>query len=249
MISAVVIAKNEEKNIESCLESVKWCDEVIVIDDNSTDKTLEIAKNCNAKIYTHSLNNNFSSQRNYGLSKAKNEWVFFVDADEVVPDALAYEISNAIYSTDQNLRPYNGFYIKRTDFIWGKELKHGETGNIKLLRLARKTKGEWFGAAHERWKVKGLIGKLNNSLKHYPHKTVAEFIKEINYYTDLRASEIKVKNKFFITISVLLYPLGKFIFGYLFKAGFMDGTQGLIFAVIMSFHSFLVRGKLWLLQK
>jgi glycosyltransferase involved in cell wall biosynthesis len=137
MISAVILTKNEEQNIGKCLESVKWCDEIIIVDDKSSDKTIDIAKEYHAKAYSHGLSNNFSAQRNFGLSKAKNEWVLFVDSDEIVSDALAFEIPNAIGLTDQNSRNFNGFYIKRTDFMWGKQLKHGEA-TIKLLRLGRK---------------------------------------------------------------------------------------------------------------
>lgn len=249
MISVVILTKNEEQNIEKCILSVKWCDEIIVVDDNSTDKTMEIAKKYKTRIYSHPLNNDFSSQRNFGQSHAKNEWILFVDADEIVPDALAYEISNAIQLKDQNLRDFSGFYIKRSDFMWGKQLKYGETGNIKLLRLGKKGFGVWIGAAHEKWQIEGSIGKLTNSLLHFPHKTLGEFLEEINFYTDIRANELKNKNTKVFFWSILLYPLGKFIFNYIIKRGFMDGMQGMVFATIMSFHSFLVRGKLWLKNK
>lgn len=246
MISAIILTKNEEQNIKRCLESVKWCDEIIIVDDKSSDKTLEIAKKYKTTIYTNSLNNDFSAQRNFGLSKVKNEWVLFVDADEVISDALAYEISNAIVLKDQNLRNFNGFYIKRSDFIWGRILKYGEAGNIKLLRLGEKGSGIWVGKTHEKWEVEGLIGKLINPILHLPHQTLDEFLKEVNFYTDIRAEELKDKNAKVFFWSILLYPLGKFIVNYIFKRGFMDGIQGLVFAIIMSGHSFLVRGKLWL---
>jgi len=246
MITVIILTKNEEENIGRCLESVKWCDEIIVIDDKSSDRTIEIVRKYKATIYPHPLNNDFSAQRNFGISKAKCEWILYVDSDEVVSDALAYEISNAIGLKDQNLNGFNGFYVSRSDFIWGKRLKYGETGNIKLLRLARKNYGAWEGMAHERWKIKGPIGSLRNPLLHYPHKTLEEFLKEINFYTDIRASELKSKNTKVFFYSILLYPLGKFIVNYFIKRGFMDGIPGLIIATVMSFHSFLTRGKLWL---
>lgn len=246
MITVIILTKNEEQNIEKRIQSVKWCDEIIVVDDNSSDKTIEIAKTCKTTIYQRSLNNNFSAQRNFGLSKAKNEWVLFIDSDEIVSDALAYEISNAVQLKDQDLGPFNGFYIKRLDFMWGKELKYGETGSIKLLRLAKKDAGVWVGMVHEKWKIDGPVGKLINPLKHFPHKNITKFLEEINFYTDIRSKELKSKNIQVFFWSIFLYPFGKFLVNYIFKKGFMDGAQGLVLAIIMSFHSFLVRGKLWL---
>lgn len=246
MISVVIITKNEEKNLKKCLESVKWCDEIIIIDDNSSDKTIEIAKKYKTIIYSHSLNNNFSNQRNFGISKAKNDWILFVDADEIVSDALAYEISNAIQFKDQNLTNFDGFYIKRSDFIWGKQLKYGETGSIMLLRLGKKGSGLWKGMAHEEWRIKGHAGTLMNPLLHFPHETLSEFLKEINFYTDIRVQELKNKKTKAYFLPILAYPLGKFLLNFLFRRGFLDGIHGLVFAIIMSFHSFLVRAKLWL---
>jgi len=246
MISAIILTKNEERNIEKCMESVKWCDERILIDDKSSDRTVELAKKYNAVIYERDLSGDFSAQRNFGILKAKHDWVLFVDSDEVISDALAYEISNAIGLKDENLRDYNGFYLKRVDLIWGKKLEHGESGNIKLLRLGRKGFGKWKGTVHEKWIMKKPVGILVNPILHYPHRTLEEFLREINFYTDIRAEELKNKNIKVSFWSILFYPLGKFINNYLFKRGFMDGMQGLIFAITMSFHSFLVRSKLWL---
>jgi glycosyltransferase involved in cell wall biosynthesis len=246
MISVIILTRNEEKSIEKCIRSVKWCSEIIIIDDNSTDKTVEIARKYKAKIYTHALNRDFSAQRNFGMSKATHEWILFVDADEVVSDALAYEISNAIEFKGQSLKYFNGFYIRRSDFIWGKQLKYGETGSIKLLRLGRKEFGKWKGMAHEKWNIDGPIGILTNPLLHFPHQNLEEFLNKVNFYTDIRAKELKSKNVRVFYWSILLYPLGKFLINYFVKRGSMDGVRGLMVAIIMSFHSFLVRGKLWL---
>ncbi len=243
-ISVVVLAKNEEGNIEQCIKSVLWCDEIILVDDNSLDKTREVARRLGAKIFERDVNKDFSAQRNFGLDKAKNEWVLFVDADERVSPSFRDEI---IQLTNNSINQYSGFYIKRKDFIWGKELKYGETGSIWLLRLAKKSTGHWEGKVHEEWKIKGKVGKLKNPLNHYPHPTVGEFLKEINFYTDLRAKELYMSDIPVYWTSIVLYPLGKFMQNYFLKFGFLDGIRGLIFALMMSFHSFLVRGKLWLL--
>ncbi len=245
MISAIILTKDEEENIGKCLESVKWCDEMIIVDDKSSDRTVEIAKKYKAAVYTNFLDNDFSAQRNFGLSKANNDWVLFVDSDELISDALAYEISNAINLGDQNLPGFNGYYLKRTDFLWGKQLRYGETGNIKFLRLAKKNCGFWEGAAHEKWKIKGRVGSLVNPLLHFPHRTLEEFLKEINFYTDLRAADLYKKKAKVYWWTIIAYPKTKFILNYFIRGGFLDGLPGLVFAIVMSFHSFLVRGKLW----
>jgi glycosyltransferase involved in cell wall biosynthesis len=243
-ISAVVLTKNEENNIKSCLESLKWCDETIVVDDNSTDDTVKIAKELSAKVFLHPLND-FSSQRNFGISKASKEWILFADADERVSDALAFEISNVISNWTSGIAPaYRGFYIPRIDVVWGKELRHGESG-IRLLRLAKRNVGKWEGMVHEEWKVNGKIGTLRNPIAHHPHPTVVEFLKEINFYTTLRAKELYSKKVKTNVLSIISYPLGKFILNYFLNRGFLDGISGLVHALLMSLHSFLVRGKLW----
>jgi glycosyltransferase involved in cell wall biosynthesis len=244
MVSAIVLTKNEEKNIEDCLDTLSWCDEVIVIDDNSIDKTVALAKKKSAQVFIYPLKNNFSQQRNFGLEKAKGDWVLFVDADERVSSALWYEIMEY---TNNAINNYSGFYLKRIDSMWGKFLRYGETGNITLLRLAKKDAGKWEGKVHEKWQIKGNTVVLHNVLSHYPHQTIKDFLKEINYYTDLRAAELfdnKVKVRW---SSIIFYPKAKFILNYFLRLGFLDGLPGLVFALMMSFHSFLVRAKLWLL--
>lgn len=243
-VSAIVLTKNEEVNIGGCLKDLKWCDEVVVVDDNSDDKTVEIAEKTGAKVYSRSLDN-FSNQRNFGLSQANGEWVLFADADERVSEALSFEISNIISSwTDGVENEYKGFYISRIDILWGKELRYGES-NRKLLRLARKNAGKWDGTVHEEWKINGKIGALRNPITHYPHQTVAEFLKEINFYTTLRAKELYGKKIKVNILSIILYPSGKFVLNYFLKKGLLDGVPGLMHAFLMSLHSFLVRGKLW----
>ena len=248
MISAVVIVKNEEKNIIDCLDTLNFCSEIIVIDDNSTDRTSDLVENLNKqneniKIFRRELNNDFSAQRAYGIEKTKNDWIIFVDADERINNELAVEIKERVTLSTK----YGGFLIKRTDFLWGKELKHGDAGNIRLLRLFNKNKGKLKGKVHEVWETKEEVGYLTNSIKHFPHPTISEFLREINFYTDLRANELyalKIKTGFF---RIILYPKAKFIKNYFLKMGFLDGMPGLVHAFLMSFHSFLVRGKLYLL--
>jgi|SRR3989344_2180672 len=245
MISAVVLTKNEEKNIVDCLESILFCDEIIVIDDNSTDRTTELIERFDKeiKIFKRSLAGNFSLQRQFGVEKATNDWILFLDADERITPELAIEIKENL-PTDKNI---GGFLIPRVDFMWGKMLRYGETGNTKLLRLFNKNKGELRGRVHETWVTKESVGVMINSIYHYPHPTISQFLKEINFYTDLRAKELFEQRARANFLSIILYAKGKFIINYFLKRGFLDGTAGFIHAILMSLHSFLVRGKLWLL--
>jgi glycosyltransferase involved in cell wall biosynthesis len=244
MISAVVLTKNEEKNLPQCLESLKWCNEIVVIDDNSTDKTPEIAKKFGAKVFTHLLTNNFAQQRNFALRQAKSEWVLFIDADELVSPELKKEIQE-----ETKTNQYDGFYLKRQDFWGGRSLRHGETARVKLLRLGKRNAGRWEREVHETWEIKGKIGELKNPLWHYPHQTLGEFIEHINFHSTLHAQVLKregVKPSF---LRLIFNPLGKFIQNYFFRLGFLDGTPGIIVALMMSFHSFLARAKLYFLWK
>ena len=243
-LSVIILTKNEEKNIFDCLESVKDADEIIVIDDNSEDRTEDVISTFGKKVktYKRSLLDDFSKQRNFGLSKAKNSWVLFIDADERVPNGLFDEISNEV-----NKDNFDGYLIKRRDVLWDKKLRYGETGNMKLLRLARKNRGEWQGRVHEVWNVNGKIGELNNELIHCPHQTIREFLSEISLYSTIRAGELRQEGVKVSVIDIILYPKVKFFLNYFLRLGFLDGLPGLIVALMMSFHSFLVRGKLWLL--
>lgn len=244
MLSAIILTRNEEQNIVDCIESVSFCDEIIVIDDYSQDRTVELSKREKAHVLKRALKGDFATQRNFGLDQAKGDWVLFIDADERISSALRNEITSLIINRSSLI---NGYSIKRRDNMWGRELRYGETGNIKLLRLAKKNAGRWEGKVHETWRINGEIEELQNSILHYPHPTVVEFLEEINFYTDLREEELYEKGTKSYWWSIILYPKTKFILNYFVKQGFRDGIPGLVFALLMSFHSFLVRGKLWLL--
>lgn len=244
MISAVILTKNEAANIADCLTSLSFCNEILVVDDASTDKTVEIARKFGARVFVHRLENDFSKQRNFALEKAKNDWVLFVDADERVSADLKKEI---IEKTHNRTNHTVGFYVKRYDFLWGQKLSHGEIGSLTFLRLIKKHSGAWEGQVHETLETSGKTETLVHPLLHYPHPTITEFLEAINIYSTMRAEELYKKNVQVGFFDILVYPTGKFIQNYLLRLGFLDKTPGLIFAIIMSLHSFLVRGKLWML--
>lgn len=252
-ISAVVITKDEEKNIEECIKTLKFCDEVIVIDDYSEDKTVEKCQMSNlpagkasVKIYRRKLNRDFASQRNYGLKKAKGKWVLFVDADERVSLSLRSEI---IQIVNNPMVQYSGCYVRRRDYMWGRELKFGETGSLKLLRLAKRNSGKWKRRVHEVWNVTGETFMLKNPLLHYPHPTLRKFISNVNKMSSLHAGANYEEGKRASILHILIWPKGKFVQNYFLKLGVLDGIQGFLVAAMMSFHSYLAWGKQWFLQK
>jgi len=244
-ISAVILTKNEERNIKRCLLSVAFCDEVLVVDDNSIDKTVSLARKAGARVLGHLLKGNYARQKNWALTKAKNHWVLFVDADEVVSKELKKEISKRV-SEDTDV---NGYLIKRRDFLFGKPLKYGEVGGVSFVKLARRGKGIWKRSVHEQWQIKGEVGSLTNYLYHFPHQTLEEFSEHVNFQSTLHAGANLKEGKSANFLKIIFFPIGKFISGYLFKLGFLDGYPGLVLAGMMSIHSFLSWIKLWQLQK
>lgn len=243
MISAVILTKNEERSIEKCLESLGFCEEIVIIDDFSSDRTLDISKKFNVKFYQSKLKS-FSEQRNLGLLKAKNKWVLFIDADELVSKKLREEIEKTV-THDK----FDGYFIKRNDKFLGHDMKYGDLGNVWLMRLVKKEKSKWVNDVHEVCLVDGTTSRLNNYLLHTSHENLSEFIDKINKYSSLRAEELHRYNISASFISILLFPIGKFLYLFIIKFGFLDGIFGLIHALFMSMYSFLVRGKLYQLNK
>lgn len=237
-LSSIVLTKNEEKNIERCLKSLSFCDEIIVIDDFSEDKTVEVANKFKAKIFQKKLENDFSAQRNFGLSKITSDWAIFVDADEEISKDLSKEILSEIETIY-----FDGFYLKRKDYAFGHWLNHGETDNVKFLRLGRKDKGHWIRPVHEIWEIDGRVGDLKHPIFHYSHHSIVSSLKKINYYSEIEASlRQKEKSEF---LKILFYPIGKFIKNFILLLGFLDSMPGFLIAGLMSTHSFLVRVKIW----
>ena len=242
-ITAVILAKNEEKLISRCIKSIDFCDEIIIIDDFSSDKTKSIAENFSVKVFQRALNHNFSKQRNFGLEKASSDWIIYIDTDEVVSDGLKKEIKNILIE-DNNLTSYRLF---RRDYFWGREMRYGETAEARnngIIRLVKKGKNRWFGNVHEKYITNDRIGRLNGFINHYPHQTINEFVSSVNFYSTLRAKELLKDGKTTNVLQLIFYPLGKFIYNYFLKLGFLDGPAGFVYCFMMSSHSFLVRAKL-----
>ena len=249
-ISLILLTKNESKNIKTNFSWLKNCNsinELVVIDDNSTDNTIkqiQKLKKSNGKArlvhFKKPLNNDFSSQRTFAIKKCSNSWILWLDADEKPTTKLINFLNN--FTFPKNI---NSFSFKRLDFFLGKKLKHGETSNLYFTRLFNKNHGKFIGKVHEIWQNTEINQKTKLIITHNPHKNLKSLIQKINFYTNIRSKELfdqKIKTNLF---QIIFYPIAKFIQNYILRLGFLDNTQGIIIAIFMSLHSFLVRAKLW----
>jgi glycosyltransferase involved in cell wall biosynthesis len=239
-ITGVVLAKNEEKKIARALESLSFCSERIVFDDSSTDATREIAEKAGARVVSHPVSKSFSDARNNAMHIAQNEWIFFLDADETVSNELKTEIEKNTWNAD-------AYAVPRRDYFWNTELKWGETSTARksgIVRLVKKGSGSWLGLVHETFACFGRVAKLNAFINHTPHETLSSFIHDVNAYSTLRAQDVRNEKKTVSTFELVGYPIGKFIYTYFIKLGFLDGPAGFAYSFVMAFHSFLVRSKL-----
>lgn len=247
MISAIIIARNEEKNILEALKTVSFCDEIIVIDHLSTDRTVQIAKQQKAIVYAFNKDD-FSALRNFGTKKAKGDWLLFVDADERVSPELRNEILSI---TQSAVSQYNTYALCRIDYFWGKKATHGELAKAYregFIRLIKKGSGEWKGTVHEKFIPTSASGKLLHPLHHYPHSSVKDFLEDVNFYSTLRAEELYKQGRSNGPLEIIFFPFLKFTYTYVIKLGFLDGAVGFVYSFMMSFHSFLVQSKLYLIN-
>lgn len=243
MLTAIILTKNEERNIKDAVQTVAFCDEVLVIDNGSTDQTIELARQAGARVM-HNASSKFSKLRNDAENAANGAWLLYIDADERIPAALCDEIKAAVEQPTAD-----AYFLRREDVFWGKPLHHGEVRNayIKgLIRLVRKGSGTWKGDVHEFFDTKGKTARLNNTLRHYAHTGIKDFLESINLYSTLRADELYVSKASVGMLDLTLRPAMKFIYTYFILAGFRDGAGGFVYSFMMSFHAFLVRSKLYL---
>lgn len=246
-ITLLLLTHNEQDIITnnfSWLDKCPSINEIIVIDDLSTDKTTEFVKKLQSKnrqvtVFSRGLDGNFSAQRQFGISKSSNEWIFWLDPDEIPSDQLIEYINHI----DTN--KYYNFAFKRHDIFLGQELKHGETSSQYFLRLFHKKHGHFSGSVHEIWSSKKPALCSQTHITHLSHTTLKNFFQKINFYSSIRAQELHQQHISTNLFQIIFYPKAKFLLNYIFRLGFLDGTPGVILALGMSFHSFLVRAKLW----
>lgn len=240
-ISAIIIAKNEETMIADCIDSVNFCDEVIVLDGESEDRTREIARKMGAVVYQEPFID-FATARNTGLEKTKGEWVFYIDADERVNADLRKSILEAIVS-----QKIAGYTVHRKNYYFG----HHEWPYIETMeRLFKKDqlKG-WHGALHESPTISGSIGMLDGFLLHYTHRDLASMLAKTMVWS---SAEAKLRyDAHHPKMTWWRFPrvmLSAFFTSYVSQKGYKAGLVGLIESMYQSFSIFVTYAKLWEMQ-
>jgi glycosyltransferase involved in cell wall biosynthesis len=245
-LSVTIITYNEEENIKDCLESVKWSDEIVIVDSFSSDKTVEIAREFTPKVFQNKWTN-FSEQKNLALEKASNEWVLSVDADERATPKLKEEILTILNSEFQS---FNGYYIPRRNHYLGRWIRHCGWYPDYKLRLFRRAKGRFNErTVHESVVVEGRKGYLKSYLNHYSYKNLSDHLGRIDKFSTLAAEQMFRDGKRARFFDLLFLPLTRFIKMYLIKRGYLDGIYGLIVSVMGSFYVFTKYLKLWELSR
>ena len=238
-VSAVIITLNEEQKIADCIESVKWADEVVVVDGFSADKTCKIARNYGAKVYEREFDD-FASQKNHAVEKAVGDYIFFLDADERADDGLAAEILEAVVKQE-----YQGYYIPRKNIIFGKEMKYGGHQGDKHLRLFRKEVSRFVDPIHEKVVVDGKVGMLSNCLIHYSTETISEYRSKLDLYTDFEVKYFIQQNLKLGKFDIIWKPAAKFLKQYFLQKGFLDGKEGLVFYYFSAVYLYTKYRKYW----
>lgn len=243
-LSVVLAIKNEEKHLRQALESVKWANEIIIIDDYSTDTSCQIASQYTNLIYQRRLEN-FSAQKNYGVSKARSEWILILDGDEYIPVQLGLEIQQNINSA----RTADAYQIPRKNIIFGRWIRHTGWYPNYQTRLFKKNKAQLKGKIHESLSVQGQVKRLKNDLVHYNYDNLEEFLDQLNQYTTLDAQTLFEAGKRPRLTSFIWLPLKEFMRRFMIEKGFLDGWYGFILSALMSYYQFSIICKLWELSE
>jgi len=243
-LSVGIITLNEEENLPRTLKAIEdIASEIIVLDSGSTDRTVEIAKKFGAKVYKESWKG-YKEQKNSLLKKCSQEWILFLDADEVV----SKELKNSIINELKNPR-YDGYEINRRTYYLGKFLNYVWQPDF-VLRLVRKSANpRWEGGnIHEHLKIDGKIGKLQGDLYHYTYKDLNDHFKKSLKYAKISAEEMHKKGKKFKFHKLIINPWWAFFRIYILNLGFLDGIRGLSVAMSYLFSTFLKYMFLWELE-
>lgn len=241
-ISVVIITLNEEGNIRECLESVKWADEIVILDSGSTDRTLKICREYTDHVY-HRDWDAYAPQRNAAHDKAGCDWILSLDADERISAELAEEIKEALH---ENGRGMDGYKLAYKVYYRGKWLKHGGFFPEKHVRLFRRGKGAYGErAVHEALKVSGQVGEMKKGfVEHHSYSSVSDYIIRMDRYSSLSAEEYSSRGRKTGPFRMTMRACYNFINMYLLRAGFLDGYEGFLMAMLYSIYTFTKYAKL-----
>ena len=233
-LSAIIITRNEAHQIAECIASVSFCDEIIVVDGNSTDSTVEIASSLGCRVIQTADWPGFGKQKQRALEAATGQWVLSIDADERVTDDLRSEILLGIASNS-----LNGFYLNRKSQFLGRWMNHGGWDPDWTLRLVRRQSAAFdLSPVHERLLVQGSTEKLKGPLLHYSYRSIADILTKQKTYA-LAGSEKRKGNGHSSTLLIALTrSLWAFFRHYIFQLGFLDRRQGLVAAIAKSQETF-----------
>jgi glycosyltransferase involved in cell wall biosynthesis len=229
-ISAVIIARNEEHNIERCLRSLAFCDEIIVVDSGSVDRTADIARDNKATVLHHDFVG-YGPAKQRGVEAASGDWILSIDADEAVSPILAEEIRATIGLPD----PCHGYLVPRCTNFLGRWIRHSNWYPDYVLRLFQRSRGRFDGAVvHEKVMVEGPVGRLRADLLHYSYPTMEEYLRKFDIYTTMGAEEALKAGKRAGWFSLTVRPLAAFLRHYIIQQGFRDGQEGFLISVLSS---------------
>ncbi|HOV99201.1 MAG TPA: glycosyltransferase family 2 protein [Bacteroidota bacterium] len=242
-ISVIVITKNEERNIDDCLKSVTWANEIIVVDSDSSDSTVEKARQYTTQVLNHEWKG-FGEAKNFALSQCKNEWALWIDADERVTPELQREIMTSLDSIDSSVV---AFRMPRLANFLGRWIYHCGWYPGYVVRLFKKSVAQFSDDnVHEQLVLShGTIGSLRSPLLHYTDPDLNHYFEKFNRYTSLAAADLANKGAKFHHCSLVVHPLWTFIRMYILKLGFLDGREGFILSVLSAHYVFVKYAKFW----
>jgi glycosyltransferase involved in cell wall biosynthesis len=239
--SAVVITWNEEERLRACLASLAWVDEIVVVDAESQDKTVEVAREFTDRILVQPWLG-FAAQKNFAVDQARGEWILSVDADEEVSLELRGEVE-AILAAPVTAA---GYAIPRRNIFWDRWIRHGGLYPDWQTRLFQRGRGRFVQrAVHESVEIEGPLTRLRGPLVHKSYRSVGEFLERANRYSSLAADDLARSGARVGGGQVVLRPLGRFLSMYLLRRGFLDGMPGLLLAGLYAYYVFIRCAKLW----
>ncbi len=244
-VTVTIITYNEEANLQRCLESVAWADEIVVVDSHSTDATRQIARRFTDRVIERDWQGHIA-QKNAAIDLASHDWVFAIDADEVVTPTLR----DAIQAVLREGPTRDGYRVARLTRHLGRWVRHGGWYPDWKVRLFNRTKCRWGGVdPHDKVMLDGEPGTLTGDLEHHSYADLSDHIDRLNRYTTTGAQELAKQGKRPRVVDVTLRPIWRFLRMYLWKGGFRDGRAGFLLAVIAGFYVFLRYAKLWELRR